>query len=113
LYAAIQRVCTAFDYDAKRVDESNLSKRIIPEITRQLKQSAFVIADVTEDKANVYYELGFTDGIGKEVILTAKHGTKLPFDINDVPVIFWKSFVEFEKQLRKRVEQIGAWQGRA
>jgi predicted Rossmann-fold nucleotide-binding protein len=113
LYASIQRVCSQFDYDAKRVDESNLLKRIIPEIARQVRQSAFVIADVTEDKANVFYELGFADGVGKEVILVARKGTQVPFDITDVPIVFWDSFVEFEKELRKRVEQIGRWQGHA
>jgi len=113
LYASIQRVCEKYDYDALRVDESNLLKRIIPEIMRQVRQSAFVVADVTEAKPNVFYELGFADGLGKEVILTAKAGTKLPFDIQDIPVLFWESFVEFEEQLEKRVAQIGQWQGRA
>ncbi len=40
-------------------------------------------------------------------------GTDLPFDINDVPVLFWESFADFETELKKRVEQIGKWQGRA
>ena len=70
------------------------------------------MADVTEQKANVFYELGFADGIGKEVILVAQKGSDLPFDINDVPVLFWESFTDFEKEFRKRVEQIGRWQGR-
>ena len=113
LYASIQRVCSEYDYDAKRIDESNLSKRIIPEIMKQVRQSAFLIADVTEHKPNVFYELGFADGVGKEVILVASKGTELPFDVTDIPVLFWDSFTEFEDELRKRVEQISAWQGRA
>ena len=39
LYASIQRVCQEFEYEAKRVDEANLLKRILPEITRQVRQS--------------------------------------------------------------------------
>lgn len=113
LYNSIKRVCEEYEYDAQRVDESNLLKRIIPEIMRQVRQSAFVVADVTEAKPNVFYELGFADGLGKEVILTAKAGTNLPFDIQDVPVLFWDSFTEFEEELKKRVEQIGSWQGRS
>lgn len=114
LYATVQRVCQKYEYEAQRVDEANLLRRIIPEITRQVRQSAFVIADVTEHKPNVFYELGFADGLGKEVILVAKTGTKLPFDIQDVPVLFWgDSFAEFEEELKKRVEQVGTWQGRA
>ena len=111
LYASIKRVCDKYEYIARRVDESNVLKRIVPEITKQVRQCAFVIADVTEERPNVFYELGFADGIGKEVILVAKEGTKLPFDINDVPVLFWDSFAEFEEELTKRVEKIGSWQG--
>lgn len=113
LYTSIKRVCEKYDYEARRVDESNVLKRIIPEITRQVRQCAFVVADVTEERPNVFYELGFADGVGKEVILVAKAGTKLPFDINDVPVLFWDSFTEFEEELVKRVERIGSWQGHA
>lgn len=113
LYTAIKRVCDKYDYEAKRVDESNFHKRIIPEITRQIRHCAFVIADVTEERPNVFYELGFADGIGKEVILVAKEGTIPPFDIHDVPVLPWDSFTEFEEELTKRVERIGSWQGHA
>lgn len=113
LYKAIKRVCDKYEYTARRVDESNLFKRIVPEIMRQLRQSAYIIADVTEPKPNVFYELGIAEGLRKEIILVAKAGTVLPFDINDFPVIFWDSFSDFEEELEKRVSQIGAWQGRA
>jgi hypothetical protein len=88
-------------------------KRIVPEIMRQLRQAAFVIADVTEPKPNVFYELGIAEGLRKEIILIAKKETKLPFDINDFPVVSWDSFGDFEDDLEKRVSKIGAWQGRA
>ena len=112
LYMSMKRVCEKFDYNAQRVDESNLLKRIIPEITKQVRQCAFVIADVSEPRPNVFYELGFSDGLGKQVILVAKKGTELPFDIGDVPVIFWDSFSQFEQELFKRVEEIARCQGR-
>lgn len=113
LYTSIKRVCDKYDYVARRVDEANLFKRIVPEIMRQLRQAAYVIADVTDPKPNVFYELGIAEGLRKEIILIAKKGTLLPFDINDFPVVFWDSFGDFEDDLEKRVSQIGAWQGRA
>ena len=113
LYSAIKRVCDALDYTARKVDDSNLRKRIVPEIMRQIGQCAFVIADITEERPNVYYELGFADGLGKEVIVVAKKGTTLPFDLGDVPVLFWESFTAFEPELKRRVEFIGSRQGRA
>ena len=51
--------------------------------------------------------------MGKDVILVAKKGTVLPFDITDVPVLFWESFTEFRQALAKRVEKIASRQGRA
>ena len=58
--------------------------------------------DVTEPKPNVFYELGIAEGLRKEIILVAKAGTVLPFDINDFPVIFWDSFSDFEEELERR-----------
>lgn len=113
LYDTIERVCKEFEYDAKRVDESNLFKRIVPEITKQIKQSAFVIADVSESSPNVFYEYGFADGIGKEIILLARKKTELPFDIRDVPVVYWESYKELAEELRRRIAVIGTWQGHA
>ena len=88
LLSSVKRVCNKNGYNAKRVDETSVNKRVIPEIMKQIRRSAFVIADVSKSRPNVYYELGFADGIGKPIILTAKEGTALPFDITDLPVIF-------------------------
>lgn len=112
LRVAIANACKRYDYEARRVDEGNDRKRIVPEIMRGIRQAAFVVADVSEDKANVYWELGLANGMGKEVILVAKKGTQLPFDINDVPVLFWESFSEFEAALAARIGHIASHQGR-
>ena len=113
LYEAIIEACRTYGYDAKRVDESNDRKRIVPEIMRGIRQCAFVVADVTEEKANVYWELGLANGMNKEIIMVAKKGTTLPFDVNDVPVLFWQSFSEFKQNLARRVQKIATQQGRA
>lgn len=113
LLVAIRKACAQFGYDAQRVDQSNDHKRIVPEIVRGVRQAAFVVADVTEDKPNVYWELGLANGMDKHLILVARKGTQLPFDVNDVPVLFWDSFSEFEAALAKRIERIATQQGRA
>lgn len=113
LRSAIAQTCRQFGYEARRVDEANDQKRVIPELLRGIRQSAFVVADVTEAKANVYWEIGLATGLSKEIIVVAKKGTQLPFDINDVPVLFWESFEEFKEVLAQRVEKIAGGQGRA
>ena len=83
-----EAACKLHSFQARRVDEAPDNRRIIPEIVRGVRHCAFVVADVTEAKPNVYWELGLASGMDKDVIVTAKKGTLLPFDINDVPVIF-------------------------
>jgi hypothetical protein len=93
-------------YEIERTDESETSDRIIPRIFDGIRCSAFVIADVTELSPNVVYEIGFAQGLGKGVVLTARQGTTLPFDLVDVPVIFWEKPQELEEKLRRRLAGI-------
>jgi len=109
---AIQKACQRFGYNARRVDESSDRKRIIPEIIRGIRQSAFIIADISEEKSNVYWELGLASGMNKDIIVVAKKGSNRPFDVNDVPVLYWESFSQFEEDLAKQVESIATQQGR-
>ena len=65
-----------------------------------------MICDISKERPNVYYELGYTHGIGKEVILTAKHGITMPFDIKDYNTIFYRNMTELEDNLSKRISAI-------
>lgn len=98
-----KQVCTGFGFEIRGTEGSNNNERIIPQILDGIRHSAFVIADVTEIKPNVFYEIGFAQGLGKEVILTAKKGTQLPFDLADLPVVFWHTHAELREQLNKRI----------
>jgi len=42
-------------------------------------------------------------GLGKDVIFTAKKRTELPFDVGDIPTIFWKTQDELKKKLHERL----------
>jgi hypothetical protein len=54
----------------------------------------------------VFYELGYADGLGGKVIITAKKGTKLPFDVKDIPTIFWKSQEQLGEDLQARIQSV-------
>ena len=55
---------------------------------------------------NVFYEVGFAEGLGRPIIATARAGTKLPFDVADTPVIFWESPKELESILEPLVNKV-------
>ena len=107
-YNTLVRVCARFGHRAFKVDEHLDSKqRIVPVITSAIRRSAFVIADVTDPRPNVYYELGYAHALAKDVVLTAKEGTALPFDIFDVPTQYWDSQDMLEKKLEAEFARMG------
>jgi hypothetical protein len=103
IFKLYEAVCQSHGFDAERTDESFSQERINPRIEAGISKSAFVIADVSEPSSNVFFEVGFARGGGKHVILTAEEGTTLPFDLADVPVLFWHNHEELKEGLSKRI----------
>lgn len=103
---AIKRATAQHGIEAVRVDEIEHSKKITDVILEKIKVSRFLVCDISTERPNVYYELGFAHGIGKEVILVAREGTTLHFDIKDYNVIFYKSYSELEARVAKRIGDV-------
>lgn len=106
LYDAYDAVCNDFGFEAERTDQVTSLERITPRILEGIKHSAFVIADVTEKSLNVFYEIGFAEGNGRPVIITAKEGTELPFDIKDTPIVFWSTLKELKQKLQPIIGEV-------
>ena len=105
-YGTFQRTCERLNYVCERITEKNAAARILPEILERIRLAAFTIVDLTDLRPNVFYELGYADGLGGKVIVTAKKGTELPFDVKDIPTIIWESQVELEQDLQKRIQSV-------
>ncbi|MEE9581205.1 MAG: hypothetical protein V3V74_07815 [Nitrosomonadaceae bacterium] len=88
-----------------RIDDVEHSGKITDLILEYLRESKYLICDVTKERPNVYYELGYAHALGKEVILIADFGTKLHFDIKDYNVIFYKNMTGLKEKLKKRLFQ--------
>jgi len=59
-----------------------------------IEKAEFIIFDLTFERPNVYYELGYAHGVGNapsNILLLAKEGTQLHFDIAQLRVRFYKS----------------------
>lgn len=103
---AIKRACEQHGIVAVRSDEIEHSDRITDLILEHVRTSRILICDVTHERPNVYYELGYAHGFGKQVILAAKVGTKLHFDIKDYNVIFYSNCSELEKRVLLRLTSV-------
>jgi len=65
-----------------RVDKEEFSGNIVEEIRHLIKASAAVIVDLSEGKANVLYEAGFADALGKPTVhICCSPTNELPFDV--------------------------------
>ena len=104
---SIHRAISDCGYIPVRIDKKEHNNQIVPEMLYEIKQSAFVIADLTGNRNGVYYEAGYAHALDKEVIVTWKK-TDEPkeqphFDIAQKNMIQWKSEGELYDCLVKRI----------
>lgn len=107
----IAPVCEEFGYQVIRGDNVYTNGLIIEDITRSIRECSIVIADITPNNANVYYEIGFAHGIGKQTILLSdRNREKLPFDISGFRLLFYDNTIggkaAVEEALRKHLDAI-------
>jgi ribose 1,5-bisphosphokinase PhnN len=98
-YAAVERACAAVGQRVERVDRVAFTGEITEKILSSIELAGTVIADLTHERPNVYYEIGFAHGRGKQVILTAREGTKAHFDLQSQKIIFYRNATDLELQL--------------
>jgi len=112
-YNTFVRVCKAAGFNAYKVDHHfDRSQRIVPAVINAIRRSAFIIGDLSEPSMNVYYEVGYAQALGKDVIATARENTKLPFDLFDIPTLFWDSQDTLETKLKFEITRLAPKFGR-
>jgi hypothetical protein len=65
--------------------------RIDQEIFAKLHRSSIVLADITGVRPNCFLELGYALGRGLPTLLMAREGSPLPFDIQTLAGLLWKT----------------------
>lgn len=101
IHSTFKRVCEQNKLKAERVDDNFGFQQINLKILNHIKLAEYIIADLTFERPNCYYEIGYAQALNKKVILTAKKGTKVHFDIVTFPVIFYESMSELERKLKE------------
>ena len=77
----IKEVADKLNLEIKRGDDPFSEHDIIAEIWALINNCRVVIADCTGKNANVFYEMGLANAIGKPVIAITQNEDDIPFDI--------------------------------
>ncbi len=98
---AIKPAIEKAGYKAYRVDIEPHTDRIDTKIIAEIKNSRFLIADVTEQKQGVYFEAGFALGLGIPVIWSCQNNDldKVHFDTRQYNHILWNDINVFKEDL--------------
>ena len=65
--------------------------------------SRLVVVDLTHERPNVYFELGYARASGKTVITIARRETQIHFDVKDWTYIPYIDSRTLERDLRERL----------
>lgn len=83
----ISPVVQQFDYEALRADKISETGMITYQVIEHLLEDPLVVADLTDNNANVYYELAIRHAIKKPVIHIIEFGQTPPFDTKDIRTV--------------------------
>ncbi len=95
-----------FDFVCERVDESVISGSIIDQIRDGIQTAEFVVADLSGERPNVYLEVGYAWGLQRKVLLLARDGTKLHFDLSHHKCIFYKTIGKLAGELERAIRKM-------
>jgi len=97
----IKKAIERAGYVAYRVDSEPHADRIDVKIMAEIKNSRFLVADVTEQKRGVYFEAGYALGLGRRVIWCVREDElkNVHFDTRQYNHIVWKTPDELLEKL--------------
>ena len=98
------------------IEESNLQSlrsddlftpgTIVNDIWDHIQNSRIVLADLTQQNANVFYELGLAHASGKPVILLSESIDDIPFDLRALRIILYdKNLPDWGYILKNNIKQ--------
>lgn len=90
----------------KRVDKVPGSPKIASEFRNLIASCRCAVIDLTENKQNVYYELGFAQAKGKTCLITAEDGTVPSFYPREHKIIFYVSARDLREKLAEQLRGI-------
>jgi hypothetical protein len=94
-------------YVCLRADEIEHNSDIIDQIIYNIQNATVVVAETSDKNPNVFYEIGFADAKGQQVILLTRKGSDIAFDLKSKNHIIYDNIHDLEEKLVRRLEALG------
>lgn len=104
LREAIRKGIEEAGYTAIFIDEVQHNDFITPELLKYIRDSKFVVVDLTHQNNGAYFEEGYAMGLGKPVIQLCKENAILHFDIAQKNTIIWSTEDDIPIRLCNRIK---------
>lgn len=108
-YDTIKKTCQQTGIKCIRSDEEFVTGNILRYTVDLILKSQIVIAVLDGKNANVTYEVGIANALGKPVILVANLKTKgqLPFDLQSDRFILYSNWNDLKTKLSQSLKKLG------
>jgi nucleoside 2-deoxyribosyltransferase len=103
---AIEKIVGECDYHIRPMSEYETNNWIMPELFHAIKTARFVIVDFTLPCDGAYYEAGYAEALGKNVIHLCQEDAfkQVHFDIAQKSTIVYKDYDDLAKKLTARIK---------
>jgi hypothetical protein len=109
VYEAIRNGCRTVELVARRVDDRPDAALIMRDVDAMMGRAEFLIFDLTKERPNVYYELGYAHGMGNHagnMLLLAQEGTRVHFDVAPLRVHFYSTLHHLESLVATKLSEM-------
>jgi hypothetical protein len=84
VYAAIKAVVEDAGLRCVRADALSRTSRITDDVYEHIRAARVIVADISGQNPNVFYELGLAHALEKSVVTLVQHGQYVPFDVQGI-----------------------------
>ncbi len=99
----ISPICQTFGYSVVRADKMANSGLITKAIIEQIISADLVIADLTGNNPNVFYELAIRHSYRKPAIQIIRGGVEIPFDVSNMRTISYDTTLSGADSAKKEI----------
>lgn len=106
VYEAIKPSAEGARMRCERADKARDNQAVIEKIKRSIQRAGIIVADMTGTNPNVWYEIGYAHGLGKECILiTQEPSEEVPFDLRHLEHIKYSTSQKGLPELRRALTE--------